>query len=122
MKLMQPEMFNSMLADVEEVIEVIETVLDRRSQPGSPRALASAQKSTPRAGNDVGQQTDVGCGQPRLLQQGMQGGQRLALDIRQHQVLMVGDPDLAKAEGLGRICHHAASAPTWHRPVPCHAP
>ena len=37
----------------------------------------------------------------------MQGRQRALLDIGQHQILMVADPDLTETEGLGGIGHRA---------------
>ena len=68
---------------------------------GIERALASAQKSPPGAGDHVGQQADVRRRETRIARGVPQRGQVAFAHPGQQQVLIVRDAQLAVAEALG---------------------
>src|SRR2546423_1281605 len=90
------------LADVMQVIEVVETLLDGlgdrdRLGVGERAEIAS------RAANDVGEQADVGRGEPQrpdVLPQRVQVGQ---LHVGKDQVLLVGHAQLAERIAVGEV-------------------
>ena len=58
-----------------------------------------------RAGNDVGDQPGIGRGQIQRLKAGEDRGQVLLPDMRQHQILFMGDADFAEAEFVHQVGH-----------------
>src|SRR5204862_7736852 len=90
------------LADVMQVIEVVETLLDGlgdrdRLGVGERAEIAS------RAANDVGEQADVGRGEPQrpdVLPQQVQVGQ---LHVGKDQALLVGHAQLAERITVGEV-------------------
>ena len=62
------------------------------------------------AGDDVGDQTDIGGREPGLRQRRHSAGSIILRHMRQHQILLMGDADLAEASTVGEIGHAAPSA------------
>src|SRR5690606_12379169 len=90
------------LTDVVQVVEIVELVLDRF---GDRNALGIGQRAeiAARAADDVGQQADVGRGEPvgaRLFPYGVELAE---LDVGQYQVLFVRDANFTKAVAIGKI-------------------
>jgi hypothetical protein len=70
---------------------------------GIDLALASEQKSPPRAGDDVGEQPDVGRGEALRLGR-LPHREEVALPhVGEDQVLLVRDAQLAEAVALGQV-------------------
>ncbi|MNT81753.1 hypothetical protein D3C72_2213780 [compost metagenome] len=76
-------------ADVEQVVQVVETALDRfgdRDRLG----VGQGAEITARAADDVGQQADVRRGETLLAQLAPQSEQLFLLDVSQDDVLLMG--------------------------------
>src|SRR2546425_10692900 len=90
------------LADVVEVVEVVEAALNRfrdRNRFGiGERAEIAA-----RAADDIGQESDVRCGKPQRLQLAPQPEERGLPDVGEDQVLFVRNAQAAEAVGVGEI-------------------
>ncbi|CRM94327.1 hypothetical protein [Pseudomonas sp. 22 E 5] len=92
------------LADVEQVVQVVETALDRfgdRDRLG----VGQGAEITPRAADDVGQQADVRRGEAAFTQFAPQGEQLALLNVCQDDVLLVGGAQLAEAVAFGQVGH-----------------
>src|ERR1043165_1206902 len=90
------------LADVVKVIEVVEALLDglgHRDRLGvGERAEVAA-----RAGDDVGEQPDVGRGEAELARLAPERGQVRFSHVGENQVLLVRDAQLAERIAIGEI-------------------
>ena len=93
------------LADVMLKINIIETLGNRLGQRNRTR-ICQRTKIAARAADDVGQQTDVGCGHAQRFSGLPQGDELGLFDIRQHQVLHMRDAQFAEAETLRQFRRH----------------
>src|SRR3989344_3337142 len=91
-------------ADVEQVVQVVETALDRFGDRDRLGVGQGADIAT-RAADDVGQQADVRRGETFLAQLAPQGEQLVLLDIGQDDVLLVGSTQLTEAVTVGQVGH-----------------
>src|SRR5476649_184312 len=90
------------LADVEQVVQVVEAALDglgNRDRLG----VGQGAEIAARAADDVGQQADVRRGKTLLAQFAPQGEQLRLFDVGEDDVLLVGGAQLAEAVTLGQV-------------------
>src|SRR5690349_20227399 len=81
------------LADVVQIIEIVETALDRlrnRNRLGVRQRAEIAAGTT----NDIRQQAEVGCGDSKRFELGPQRKQIRLADVRENQVLLMGNAKL----------------------------
>ena len=91
------------VAEVVQVVEVVEAALDRLGDRDRLGVRERAEVAA-RAADDVGQQADVRRREAERLQLRPRArGSVVLLDVRQHQVLLVRDPDLAEAVAIGEL-------------------
>src|SRR5579862_6946704 len=91
------------LADIVLAAEIGETLRDLLRDGNRARIGEVAIVQT-WAGDDVGDEPCVGCGQAELLQPRVHLGQVAHLHMRQDQVLLVADADLGEAVRIHQIC------------------
>src|SRR5450830_478819 len=90
------------LADIEQVVEIVEAALDRlgdRDRLG----VGQGAEVTARAADDVGQQADVRRGETVLAQFAPEGEQLALFHVGENDVLLVGSAQLAEAVALGQV-------------------
>src|SRR5690606_13585705 len=93
------------IADVEQVVQVIEAALDGL---GDRDRLGVGQRAEVAAGaaDDVGQQADVRRGDAQLAQFVPELEQTRLLDVGKDHVLLVGVAHLAEAVAIGEVGDH----------------
>jgi hypothetical protein len=99
---MQPEILICISPISSSAIAVGEALGDPLGDRDRSRIRESAVVEA-RAGDDVGEQPDVRRREPGGDEPVEERGQLVALDMREHQVLLVGHPDLAEAERVGEV-------------------
>ena len=94
------------LADIEQVIQVFEAGPNGLGDGNRTRIRQRAIVAT-RAGDHVGQQSNIGCRQPGRLERREEDWQAGTAHIGQHQILVMGDANLAKPMLFGKVGHQS---------------
>ena len=104
------------VADVVQLVEVVEALGDRRGDRDRARVGERAEVAAG-AGDHVGQEADVGRREAGLARRLPERGQVARAHPRQHQVLVVRDAQLAGAEALGELGGERPSGRPTRRPA-----
>ena len=99
---MQPDILISMLAEVVQVVEIVEALLDLLHH-GVGAGVGERAEIEPRAGDDVGERADVGLASPSASQLAPHGMQLALRHVREQQVLVVRGAHQAEADAVGEV-------------------
>ncbi|MNX97625.1 hypothetical protein D3C86_1299980 [compost metagenome] len=92
------------ITQVVQIVQVFETSLNRLGD-GDGLGIGQRAEVAARAGNDIGQQTDIGAAQALFAGQAPEGEQLGFRHVGQDNVLLMGDADFSKTEMLGPRCN-----------------